>query len=1574
MNISDSLLRQKRILNASHNEIVISLSDDYGTSETIWTSITHIIAGKLKRKIESYMLVFFIKNSDEAFIIDSTSFNFKNFLSAHVIRQEQKFLQALKIFVKYSKKAFIDWPVRDSTKTDDLSFIQEFKDQPSLIAYCHGIRENDRFQEKKDTSEIQENAKTTEFKRKLDFLKIKREKSKVRLTKARDLAARGAETQDYDIALTKACREIDEALESDPGFLDGWLFKADICSKLERSQQTLDALQAVIERIPENKIDEVLSVDIYIHLADLYAEIGNHEKEAEMLQNFFCISPSEDADEEILNDLSACLGAPDNSWYANYIKACRLCDEGNYFMASEAMSEVLSVVDLRWGYHWMGIYYESLGNLIQAEDLLKLANEKYPAYSTYMELGFMYEKAGQFAHANDAFRQATEFMPYCPFAYISAAENGITNLMDNVSTFSMIMKAIELDPYGAFVNHAQELVEMLHSADAENAGKATGFKIRKIGDSFDGKYPIEDIFKGGMGIVYKVTDSADGKTYAMKTFQDKFLWNDSVVKMFYHEAEIWIRLGVHQNIVQAIKIKDFDGKPYVFLEYIEGTDLEAILKYRQLDAEQILDYATQFCSGMSYAYRTLGVIHQDIKPSNCMLTNSGILKITDFGLGKIFSEASEEKEKKEKSKTDKKILTDILPSDIELDKSSSSLISDASVMDMDLAGVRSSETDSLLTEEGERIGGTIPYMAPELFTDEGKANARTDIYSFGAMLYEMITGDTPFGGDDAEACIIGHLEEIPEDPCIKRPDIPKQIANVALRCLEKNPDDRYGDFSEILAELNNISSETGLLDYERSHGDGAYDTLEKMIYRGESLMVLEKYGEAAEIFTKTLAAYPMAHQIYAERAECYRVTGRYAEALHDLKNAIKNNPKDAKAYSYMGSLYVSTKRFKEAHRYLFTSSKLNPSFADVWIKLGTMYDLVGDSSAAIKYYDNALSINPKSCVAWNNKGNILLKDSKYFEALSCYTKAIDSNPRYQLAWLNQGTVKQKLHLHFDAIKSFRKCLELNPNSAKAITGICISLIKIKAFGEAYRYFDSIEALSPANSYFHYLKSTACYELNKFGEAIDNAEQAVAKESGNIDLIKNLLSIYLKMNECEAGSAIIENLPEEARKSSEISTYRGLFLKGLQKQEAFSAGTSAWFTFPGIREYYQTDASECAELLASQESMMKSTGSHILSARARIIKEITGSAKSEFQSEITSLFPNWKLPDLSKEKRIYSEIAKLAGKKKKGILQETFGSESSYKKAIEQMAEGDYIKALQTFQKILPKAWGEIDIWWYAAICQYEIGKPEGAAEMVSQGLARSPIDYRFWLMKAFLYKSMGYMEQSFNTFVLTLAIMPSSSEAIFEIISILLQSGNAGAGKTAYLMIPFIERLAFENSSSLFTLAFLYIATGRTDKASEALDQFLSFYPPSDDSDFLRIYIDIKTGNLEQATGRILSMDFSGRPADDFSECLSYLLLGYIKLKMKKYDEARTELNKIPQQSELNKTAMYYRTIAIAEGATSGIDLKTIYSNFISESPNSEILWEAQGTAQSMDFKTYGDAKWAFERAGHTADSYVRKE
>lgn len=284
-------------------------------------------------------------------------------------------------------------------------------------------------------------------------------------------------------------------------------------------------------------------------------------------------------------------------------------------------------------------------------------------------------------------------------------------------------------------------------------------------DTHQGRWQIHKIFggplKSGMGIVYKVYDHEWHEVLAAKTFQDEIFVHDSnIAELFTREALAWINLDVHQNITKARILNKIEGKPYLFLEYISGGDLGEWIGKKQLmeDLPQILNFAIQFCDGMNHAFLKGINVHRDIKPQNCLITQDKILKITDFGLAKIFDDIHVHQINELTSKKDK--------------------------------------LNFCFSRTG-MAAGTITHMAPEQFDDFKNVDIRADIYSFGVMLYQMVTGQLPFVGNTSKEFEDFHKNKTPPTRRIQHTSFRKIVET----CLSKKPSERYSDFEELRHNL-----------------------------------------------------------------------------------------------------------------------------------------------------------------------------------------------------------------------------------------------------------------------------------------------------------------------------------------------------------------------------------------------------------------------------------------------------------------------------------------------------------------------------------------------------------------------------------------------------------------------------------------------------------------------------------------------------------------------------------------------------------------------------------------------------
>ena len=283
-----------------------------------------------------------------------------------------------------------------------------------------------------------------------------------------------------------------------------------------------------------------------------------------------------------------------------------------------------------------------------------------------------------------------------------------------------------------------------------------------VRDKIDDQYRVVEKHRGGMSIVYIVLDEFSQRRFAVKTLKEELLVDRAAVNRFAQEARTWMNVGRHPNIVEAIIYREIEGQPFLFLDYVDGTDMQKLLETEsRLFYPQLLTFALHICAGMEYVHNLpvgpggRGVIHRDLKPSNLMLTRECNVKVTDFGLAKM------------------------------------------------------SGGTGRLTDTGMGLG-TYLYMPPEQFVDAASADRSSDIYSIGVVLYVAITGQQPLHGDNVGALIRNILNQEPVRPSQLVNNVPPALEEVVMPCLAKERADRYQSFSELARALGDI--ETAVMD------------------------------------------------------------------------------------------------------------------------------------------------------------------------------------------------------------------------------------------------------------------------------------------------------------------------------------------------------------------------------------------------------------------------------------------------------------------------------------------------------------------------------------------------------------------------------------------------------------------------------------------------------------------------------------------------------------------------------------------------------------------------------------------
>ena len=495
--------------------------------------------------------------------------------------------------------------------------------------------------------------------------------------------------------------------------------------------------------------------------------------------------------------------------------------------------------------------------------------------------------------------------------------------------------------------------------------------------------------------------------------------NESRFQDLINEAKIWKQLE-HPNIVKVYDA-NVTNLPYIAMEYLEGGSLRKKLENGKIPWEEAVSIAVQIADALLFTHFH-GVIHRDLKPENILFTEDGRPKITDWGLAKV-------------------------------------LLSPTS------------------TTSSEIFKGTISYAAPEQLDPKtfGNVDWRTDIYQFGVVLYEMITGKTPFEDDNLLTLITEILTKNPRPPK-EFIEIPDSLNELILKMLAKNKEDRPKGIESIMNKL-----------------------IEVLISKSPTYLL----------------------RLRPEKLQQFLQTTDKGQMMDVLQNMITINPEDKEAYVLLGILKSLEENFDDAvvafskaasidKKYLFeTITKLNLQNFTTWFSLAESLRRVGDYSLTGLAYMKALETKPNDLQILIRLGQIKYLQRDFKTALDWFTKAYEIDASNKVVCRYLGLSYYNLSELQKAVEYLKKALEIDPNYTLAMRNLGICYIELKDFDNAIELYNRLAELEPTYKQSWKFLGFAYYAKQEWEKAIDAFIEFMKRDAEEISDWTDLIEAMRK---------------------------------------------------------------------------------------------------------------------------------------------------------------------------------------------------------------------------------------------------------------------------------------------------------------------------------------------------------------------------------------------------------------------------------------------------------------------------------
>ena len=643
-------------------------------------------------------------------------------------------------------------------------------------------------------------------------------------------------------------------------------------------------------------------------------------------------------------------------------------------------------------------------------------------------------------------------------------------------------------------------------------------ELYRIGDYIGERYEVLAIHWGAWGVIYGTYDHQTELPRALKTIQKRYQFDKKLLELFREEAALWVQLEKHPYIVRAYQVDNFDEQPFVITEYINnpgGNDLRSWLGSSKVTLAVGVEMALKISQGMQYANRKVP------------------------GL----------------------IHRDLKPANILVDQYAQPYITDFGL-------VRAAGSDA----------GTPAYMAPEQWRKEA-TTVRTDIYAFGCILYEILTGHRMFTASAVDEWRYMHLMQFPMTPRQLKSGIPAGLEEFVLKCLEKAPDRRPRDWDEIVKILAGwcyqLTGERPVLDF------GAYKLdARELLLASISFFNLKKYPEALAVCERvfeidpdwTIAWYmkslilnqlgrnqealdwlnsnsdPDDYYLPLAKAIQFNALKRYQEALIYFDRLLEMRPGDETVLGDKGIALERLNRFREGLDCYDQILVKSPNNHEFWLRKARTLGELDEYAEALTWCEKYVEAKPRDYDGWAEQGFILIHLQRFDEALAYLNRGLTINPDYSIGWLNKGITLQILKRYEEAVECFDKVIALEPDKCKAWREKAESLNDLERYQEALDCLERAVEINPADDKAWSVRGCALYYLERYKEVLPDCDRALDINPQNKDAWLYKLKALSELAGSEEALAHFDQALENCPNAAELWKEKGRLLNDLKRYE------------------------------------------------------------------------------------------------------------------------------------------------------------------------------------------------------------------------------------------------------------------------------------------------------------------------------------------------------------------------------------------------------------------------------------------